>query len=79
MPLQKPVLQAAILAAFQKQSAPSANLASAQAQLAADLATAIDEYIKSAKITIPPGQLVVAGAPPGPGATVAPSPNASIS
>ena len=68
MPLQKPVLQAAILAAFQKQSAPSANLA-----------TAIDTYIKSAKITIPPGQLVVAGAPPGPGATVAPSPNASIS
>ena len=79
MPLQKPVLQAAILAAFQKQSAPSSNLAAAQAQLAADLATAIDEYIKSAKITLPPGQLVIAGSPPGPGATVAPSPNALIS
>ena len=79
MPLQKPVLQAAILAAFQKQSAPSANLATAQAQLAADLATAIDLYIKSQKIVIPPGQAVIAGSPPGPGATVAPSPDAKIS
>lgn len=79
MPLIKPVLQSAILAAFKKQSAPSVSLEAAQSQLAADLATAIDSYIKSATVIIPPGQGVLAGAPPGPGATNAPSPPAQIS
>ena len=77
MSLVKPKLQAAILAAFQKQSSPSANTATAQAQLAADLATAIDLYIKSAQIITPPGQAVVTSG--GPGATVSPSPPAKIS
>jgi len=77
MSLVKASLQAAILAAFQKQSAPSTNTATAQAQLAADLATAIDTYIKSATVITPPGQAVVGKL--GPGVTVSPSPPAKIS
>jgi hypothetical protein len=77
MSLVKSILESAILAAFQKQSAPSANTATAQSQLAADLATAIDLYIKSAQIITPPGQAVVGSL--GPGVTSSPSPPAKIS
>jgi hypothetical protein len=81
MPLVKPSLESAILAAFKKMSAPVGSMEAAQAQLAKDLATAIDTYIKSAKIVIPPGQAVAtAGSPSAQaGATVAPSPDAKIS
>jgi len=44
--------------------------------LAADLATCFDDYIKSATIIIPAGQVVVCA--PYPGATTAPSPPAQI-
>ena len=46
-------------------------------KLSAIIATNVDIYIKSATITIPPGQVLVAGAYPG--ATTAPSPPALIS
>jgi hypothetical protein len=81
MALQLPVLQAAILAALQKQSTPAGSLAAAQASLASDLAIAIDTYIKSAQIITPPGQLVVTVGSPATqtGATTTPSPAALIS
>jgi hypothetical protein len=84
MPLIKPLLEAKILAALQKQTTSRADIATVQRELAKDLAAAIDEYIKSATIIIPPGQAssgtsapgqFVAGASPsGPvtAATVAP-------
>jgi len=79
MPLVSPLLAAQILAAFQKQSAAAASdgysVAEAQLQLAQDLATAIDSYIRSATIIVPPGQVVTtAGTPVAQtGATVTPS------
>jgi hypothetical protein len=84
MPLIKPVLEAQIFAALQKQSSTGKDLLSSQRALAKDLATAIDSYIKSATIIIPPGQasvgtnapgqVIVGASPAGPvsGATVAP-------
>jgi len=84
MPLIKPLLEAQLLAAFQKQSSSGKDLISSQRQLAKDLATAIDSYIKSATIIIPPGQasigtnapgqIVLGASPAGPitGATAAP-------
>lgn len=49
-------------------------------KLAPVLVNNIDRYIKSATITIPPGQVVAVGTPSGPGtgATSAPSPPAII-
>ena len=44
-----------------------------------EASTAIDSYIKSATIIVPPGQAVIAGSPPGPGTTTAPSSPAQIS
>lgn len=44
-----------------------------------EAAIAIDAYIKTANIIIPPGQAVTAGAPPGPGSTISPSLPAIIS
>ena len=84
MPLIKKALEAQILIALQKQATSGKDLASSQAQLAKDLATAIDMYIKSATIIIPPGQaslgtnapgqIVLGGSPSGPvtGATTTP-------
>jgi len=79
MPLVSPLLAAQILAAFQKQSAAAAtdgySVAQAQLQLAQDLATAIDSYIRSATVIVPPGQAVATAGTPlaQTGATVAPS------
>lgn len=83
MPLIKTVLESQLLLAFQKQNT-ALDAATAQRQLAKDLATAIDAYIKSATIIIPPGQasigtsapgqIVLGASPSGPvtGATAAP-------
>jgi hypothetical protein len=86
MPLIKPVLEAQIFAALQKLfNNTSDTPIVAQQKLAKDLASAIDGYIKSATIIIPPGQAiqginapgqVIAGAGGGPapvvGATTSP-------
>ena len=74
MPLVKPLLEAQILDGFQKMSNSETSMESAHRKLAADLATAIDSYIKSATVTVPPGQLVTGVSPAGPitGATTAP-------
>jgi hypothetical protein len=79
MPLVPPLLTSQILAAFQKQSAAAFvdgySVTQAQVQLAQDLAIAIDNYIRSATIIVPPGQAVAtAGTPVAQtGATIAPS------
>jgi hypothetical protein len=73
MPLIKPVLELQILAAFQKMSASKSDMATAQRELAKELATAIDAYIKSATIITPPGQAVVGSV------TSTPAPPALIS
>lgn len=74
MPLVKPLLEAQILAAFQKMSNGSPDMSTAQSELARDLATAIDVYIKTATVTVLPGQLVTGVSPAGPitGATTTP-------
>ena len=74
------VLEAQILAAFQKMTTGETDLATAQRTLAKDLATAIDAYIKTASIIIPPGQSVtgVAGPAPVVATTVSPSAPAII-
>ena len=80
MPLIKPVLERQIYAAFKKLLA-SSDQASAQRDLASDLASAIDSYIKSATIITPPGQVVTgAAATGGPvtAATTTPSAPAQI-
>lgn len=81
MPLVKPVLELQILAAFQKMSNSETDMATAQRELAKDLATAIDAYIKSATVIVPPGQVVATAgsAVAQAGATTAPSPPALIS
>jgi hypothetical protein len=73
MPLIKPVLELQILAAFQKMSASKSDMATAQRELAKELATAIDAYIKSATIITPPGQAVAGSV------TSTPAPPALIS
>jgi len=76
------VLQAQILAALQSAAAnKTAPLAVAQAQLAADLAIAIDSYIRTITVVIPPGQIVATAGTPAAqtGATTLPSPPAIIS
>jgi len=75
MPLVKSVLEAQILAAFQQMSNSQGDMVTAQRQLASLLATAIDSYIKTATITVPPGQVVTGASPAGPitGATTTPT------
>jgi hypothetical protein len=66
MPLIKPVLEAQIFAALQKLfNNTSDTPVVAQQKLAKDLASAIDGYIKSATIIVPPGQGVQAISAPG--------------
>lgn len=81
MPLIKPLLEQQIYAAFKKMQSGAANTEAAQRELAKDLATAIDSYIKTATIIVPPGQ-VISGAGGGPapvvGSTVSPSSPAAI-
>lgn len=62
MPLIKPILETQILLALKRQSSSSKSLEESQLALAKDLATAIDSYIRSALITVPPGQLVIGAA-----------------
>jgi len=52
MPLIKPVLELQILAAFQKMSNSRTDMATAQRELAKELAAAIDSYIKTATVTV---------------------------
>ena len=88
MPLVQPTLNLALEQAFDKamfvfaetiaNSPQGTDVADdarkAAAKVFADIATpAIDLYIKSATITIPPGQLVVAPPPAGTGSTTTPS------
>ena len=81
MPLIKPLLEQQIYAAFKKMQTSAIDTESAQRELAKDLATAIDSYIKMATIIVPPGQ-VISGAGGGPapvvGSTVTPSGPATI-
>ena len=77
MPLSKPTLERQILTALRKMTTPLGSMEIAQAELAKDLANAINAFVKSAKIkpiTIPAGQAVaVTGSPSAQaGATVAP-------
>ena len=82
MPLVPALLQTQILAALQKASAnKTAPLEVAQLQLAQDLALAIDSYIRTVTVIVPPGQIIAgSGGGPAPviGATSAPSPPALI-
>lgn len=73
MPLIKSVLELQILAAFQNLTNSQTDMSSAQQSLAKDLATAIDVYIKSATIIVPPGQAVAGSV------TSTPAPPAIIS
>ena len=65
MPLVKPLLELQIFAAFKKMQTSAIDTESAQRDLAKDLATAIDEYIKTATVIIPPGQVVAGVNAPG--------------
>lgn len=79
MPLAKPLLTLQIYLAFKEaQTAPNNDVA--QLLLAEELATAIDTYIRSATIIIPPGiPVATAGSPAAQaGASTAPSPPAII-
>ena len=64
MPLVKTLLESQILLAFKK-AQTAVDGESAQKDLAKDLATAIDEYIKTATVIIPPGQVVAGVNAPG--------------
>jgi hypothetical protein len=81
MPLIKPVLEAQIFSALQELfNNTSDPPIIAQKKIATKLANAIDSYIKSATIIIPPGQVVqginapgqVVATSGGPGSTVSP-------
>jgi hypothetical protein len=81
MPLIKPVLEAQIFSALQELfNNTSDPPIVAQKKIATKLANAIDAYIKSATIIIPPGQVVqginapgqIVATPGGPGSTVSP-------
>ena len=78
MTLIKGTLKASIQAAMVSQydGTPNAEQTSSMSDFADDLASAIDAYIKSATIIVPPGQVVLCA--PYPGATTAPSPSATI-
>ena len=72
MPLIKAVLEATVLQAVERLYSGQ----STKVQFAKDLSTAIDSYIRSATIIIPPGQAISNSS--GPGTTVSPSPPAQI-
>lgn len=76
MPLIKSILEVQILAALQNTANSSTSLEDSQRQLAQDLATAIDSYIRTATIITQPGQVVTT--PAGPGVTSTPSLPATI-
>lgn len=80
MPLLKPALALKIYLAFKTAQSSALNLDAAQLLLAEELASAIDTYIKSATIIIPPGIVVAtAGSPAAQvGSSTAPSPPAII-
>ena len=80
MPLIKTLLELQILAAFKRMQTSASDIDTAQLELAAELATAIDSYIKSATIIIPPGIVVATAGTPAAqtGASTAPSPPATI-
>lgn len=66
MPLIKPVLEAQIFSAMQKLfNNTSQQPIQAQQAFAKDIANAIDAYIKSATIQLPPGQAIQAISAPG--------------
>ena len=65
MPLVKTLLESQILSAFKKMQTNAVDTEAAQKDLAKDLATAIDEYIKTATVISPPGQVVVGVNAPG--------------
>lgn len=65
MPLVKPLLEQQIYAAFKKMQSGAKDTETAQRDLAKDLATAIDTYIRTATVIIPPGQVVAATNAPG--------------
>ena len=65
MPLVKTLLELQIFAAFKRMQTSASDTDTAQLELAAELATAIDSYIKSATIIIPPGQVVAGANAPG--------------
>ena len=65
MPLIKPLLEQQIYAAFKKMQTSAKDTEGAQRELAKDLATAIDLYIRSATVIIPPGQQTAGQTAPG--------------
>lgn len=65
MPLVKSLLEQQIYTAFKKMQSATKDTETAQRELAKDLAIAIDSYIKSATIIIPPGQSVSGTNAPG--------------
>jgi hypothetical protein len=82
MPLVKIKLEQDIFLAFKRMSNSGKDIDEAQKELAKDLASAIDSYIRSATIIVPPGQVITGaggGLAPVVGATSAPSPTAIIS
>jgi hypothetical protein len=81
MPLITKILELQILNAFQKMSNSETDMKTAQQDLARELAIAIDSYIKTATIIVPPGQLVVTTGTPTAqaGSTTTPSAPAVIS
>lgn len=94
MPLVKPTLEKALEAAFsqamyefinsirdnQGEDVSAAAISKAAAKFSSLAATAVDTYIKTATIIVPPGQVVSSASAAGPvvGATTAPSPPAVI-
>lgn len=76
MPLVKPLLELGLYIAFKKMQYSTDDIDSAQRELAADLASAIDSYVTSMNIIIPAGIAVAtAGSPAAQtGASTAPSP-----
>ena len=65
MALVKIVLEQQIYSAFKKMQNSAKDTELAQRELAKDLATAIDTYIKTATVIIPPGQIVAGTNAPG--------------
>ena len=71
MPLVKSTLEVGILALLEEMSNRTEDPAQARQDFASDLATLIDTYIKTATVTVLPGQ-VVQVAPSGTGSTTSP-------
>ena len=94
MPLVKPTLEKALETAFsqamyefinsirdnQGEDVSAAAIAKAASKFSSLAATAVDTYIKTATIIVPPGQVVSSASAAGPviGATTVPSPPAII-